>query len=98
MAFVASVSATEPRKFSVGPLQIEMQPVSMLSTDTTGTITAQRLSRIDDVLFHMTGGPALTAAPTISGLTATLVFADPAAACTGYVAKTCTGYVFLLGR
>lgn len=102
MAFTPAVLTTEPRKFSLGPIQIEIQSFSMLTTDTTGTITSVRLSRVDDVMFLCPGGPALTAAPTISNAgvvpSVSLTFADPAAACTGYAAKTVTGYVFLMGR
>ncbi|CAM6003512.1 unnamed protein product [Sphagnum balticum] len=99
---VQVVLTTEPRKFAVGPLQIEIQSFSMLTTDTTGSISPARLSRVDDVMFLCPGGPALTAAPTISNSgtvpTVSFTFADPAAACSGYAAKTATGYVFFMGR
>ncbi|GAC1502126.1 MAG: hypothetical protein NVS1B10_06770 [Candidatus Saccharimonadales bacterium] len=98
MAFVASALTTEPRKFSLGPLNIEIQSFSMVSTDVTGTASAKYMSRIDDVWVITTGSACQTAAPSISGLTATFTFADPAAACAGYAAKNINGYIVFLGR
>lgn len=98
MAFSTSLPNGEPRKFSLGPLNVEIQQFSCVSTDTSGTVTAARLSRVDDVMIMGLGSCALTSAPTISGQTVTLAFADPAAACTGYVAKNLNGYIMLIGR
>lgn len=98
MAFTTSLPNGEPRKFSIGPLNMEIQQFSCSSSDTSGTITAARLSRVDDVLVMGLGSMCMTSAPSISGATVTLAMADPAAACTGYVAKTVNGYAILLGR
>lgn len=98
MAFSTSTANGEARSFSFGPVKMEIQQFSCLTSDTSGTVTAQRLSRVEDVLFIAGGTLCQTAAPAISGTTVTLAFADPAAACTGYVAKGVNGYVLLLGR
>lgn len=98
MAFAASALTTEPRSFSLGPLKIEIQSFSAVSSDTSGSVTAKALSRVDDVILCGGGTLCQTAAPSISGLTATLAFADPAAACAGYVARNVNGYVLILGR
>lgn len=99
MAFAAAtLTSDQDRAFSVGPLKIEIQSFSCLSTDTSGTVTAQRLYRVDQVILCASGTLCQTSAPSISGVTATLAMSDPAAACTGYVAKTINGYVLLLGR
>lgn len=98
MAFSASAPTTESRKFGWGPLEVEFQTFTALTSDTSGTVTAKRLSRVDDCIVMGLGSCALTSAPTISGTTVTLAFADPAAACTGYVAQNLNGYVLLLGR
>lgn len=98
MAFTASALTTEPRSLAIGPLKIEIQSFSCVSTDTSGTASALRLSRVDDVWLIGPGTICQTSAPSISGLTATFAFADPAAACTGYVAKNVNGYVVFLGR
>lgn len=97
MAFTTG-TPVETRKFSWGPVNIEIQTFSAVSTDTSGTVTATKLSRLDDVLLMGSGSLCQTAAPSISGLTATLAFADPAAACAGYVAKNVNGYLILIGR
>lgn len=98
MAFVASALTTEPRKIALGPINIEIQSFSCLSTDITGTAAALRMSRIDDVFVITPGTVCQTVAPVISGLNATFTFADPAAACAGYVAKAINGYIVFLGR
>lgn len=98
MAFSTSLPNGEVRKWSLGPVAMEVQQFSCVSTDTSGTVTAARLSRVDDVLVMGLGSCALTSAPSISGATVTLTFADPASACTGYVAKNLNGYILLFGR
>lgn len=98
MAFSAIASTSEPRAFSLGPLKVEIQTFSAVSTDTSGTVTATRLSRVDDVLVMGSGSLCQTAAPSISGLTATLALADPASGCAGYAAKNVNGYILIFGR
>lgn len=98
MAFTTSTPAAEPFKFSLGPLNVEIQAFSAVTTDTAGTVTAKRLSRVDDCIVIGSGTLCQTSAPSISGTSVTLAFADPAAACTGYVAKNVNGYILLLGR
>ncbi len=77
MAFAATASTKEPRSFSVGPVKIQILTYTAVSTDTAGTITADRLSELQHVIM----GPSLEldAAITYSGNVATLSFVDPAA-------------------
>ncbi len=76
-------------KAAVGPFMIEIQDVSLVSGNTTMTVTASALSRIDYCVWAG-GGLGLTAAITYSGNTATLAFTDPVA--------TIKGSVILFGR
>lgn len=78
MAFSASVSTTEPRSWSVGPVKYALYTYSVASGDTSGTITARVMQ---DRILHVIvdGGLQLTAAPTFSGNVATLAFNDPLA-------------------
>jgi hypothetical protein len=96
MAFVASAPTTESRAWSWGPLKMEFQTFTCSTADTSGTVTAKRLSRVDDCI--VIGGPVLNGAPVITGTSVALTFADPASACTGYVATSTAGYVILMGR
>lgn len=99
MAFAASaLSGLLNRKWSIGPVKIEIQTFSALTSDTTGTVTANALTSVDACILIGSGTLCQTSAPSVSGTTATLAFADPAAACTGYVAKAVNGYVLLIGR
>lgn len=77
MAFVATEVTSEPRSFSIGPVKVQMLNYTCVSGDTSGTVTATNLSSIDAVVVG--GALAVTAAPTISGNTATIAFTDPAA-------------------
>lgn len=77
MAFAATNSTKEPRSFSIGPVKVQILTYSAASGDTSGTITADKLSRVDHVIVD--GGLTNTAAPSVSGNVATLAFADPAA-------------------
>ena len=88
MAFVASNSSSEPRSFSLGPLKLQILTFSAVSGDTSGTVTADRLSSISHLFID--GGLGLTAVPTFSGNVATLAFADPLA--------NRAGTIFVLGR
>jgi hypothetical protein len=100
MAFTASILTGElGRKLSIGgAVNIELQSFSCLTSDTAGTVTAVTLSRVDQVVLLAPGTICQTAAPSISGNVATLALADPAAACTGYVAKGVNGLVMLIGK
>lgn len=88
MALTASALASDSdRAFSLGPLKAEVLNFSADSGDTSGTITALRLSTIRAAV--VCGGVILTAAPTVSGNQVTLAFANPGA--------TRHGQIILLG-
>ncbi len=76
MALTASNVTGEPRAFSLGPVKCQLINFSVASGDTSGTITADSLIGIDQIIVT---GITQTAAPTFSGNVATLAFADPAA-------------------
>lgn len=88
MAFASSAMSALPIKFSIGPVKVEIQAISAASGDTSGTVTAQRLSRVDVAI--VCAGLQQSAAPSISGNAVTLAFADPLA--------TVHGHIILLGR
>lgn len=77
MAFAASNLSAEPRSFSGGPVKYQLMTWSVGSGDTSGTLTADSLSRID--MVYLSGGLTLTALPTYSGNVATIAFVNPAA-------------------
>lgn len=83
MAFAATASTSEPRSWSEGPWKFQIMTYTAASADTSGTLTANRLSTIIHVFVD--GGLKLTAAPTFSNNVATLAFADPAANAFGTV-------------
>lgn len=84
MAFAAAALTGDlSRAFSIGPKKIQLMTFSVASGDTSGTITAPGLSRIDHVV--LSGGLDLTSAATYSGNVATLAFVDPAATIHGSV-------------
>jgi hypothetical protein len=83
MAFAATASTKEPRSFSIGTRKIQIMTYTAASGDTSGTVTATSLSRIDHIILD--GKIAHTALPTVSGNVATLAFADPAADAFGTV-------------
>lgn len=70
MSFVATDSTKEPRSWSVGPVKFQLMTWNAEVTDTSGTITADRLKRLDHILID--GFMTHTAAPTFSGNVATL--------------------------
>lgn len=76
MAFASTVLAAEPRAVSLGPIKMELHTWSSVSTDVAGTVTATTLSRIDAIIVD---GMEHSAAPVLSGNTATLAFKDPGA-------------------
>jgi len=81
MAFAAVASTSEPRSFSIGTQKIQVMTWSAISGDTSGTVTAGRLSSVSHIL--MDGGLVLSAAPTVSGNQVTLAFNDPSASVYG---------------
>ena len=76
MALTATALSGEPRAWSIGPLCMQVMNFSVANADTSGTITADRLS---NVIGAVVTGLTLTAAPTFSGNVITLAFADPTA-------------------
>jgi hypothetical protein len=86
MAFSASAISTNGlnRSQSIGPNKMQILNYSAASTDTSGTVTADALSVVYQVIVT---GPAghLTSAPSYSGNVVTLAFADPGATVYGQV-------------
>lgn len=78
MSFAASAPSTNGlnRSQSIGPNKIQVLNWTAASGDTSGTITADSLTTVYQVI--LTGAVTLTAAPTYSGNVVTLAFADPA--------------------
>lgn len=76
MAFAATASTKEPRSFSLGPKKTQILTYTAASGDTSGTITATRLSRVDHVICGE-GSIAHSAAPTVSTNVVTLAFVCP---------------------
>jgi hypothetical protein len=77
MAFASTLSTKEARAFSIGgPLKGEIHTWTAASADVSGTITAKNLHEVYAVFVD---GIQHTTAPTFSGKTVTLAFADPAA-------------------
>lgn len=84
MAFAATAATGDlGRAYSNGAKKVQYMTWAAASGDTSGTITATALSRIDLVI--MSGGLTLTSAATYSGNVATLAFADPVATIAGTV-------------
>ena len=82
MALSSSAASGEPRSFSVGPVCMQLINFSVASGDTSGSIKCDRLSSL---VFAHVSGVVQTAAPTFSGNTITLAFADPLATVYGQV-------------
>lgn len=82
MAFAAVDSTSEPRSFSLGPLKCQILTWSAISGDTSGTVTADRLTTAKHIIIDGMG-KGLSAAPTFSGNQVTLAFADPVASVFG---------------
>jgi len=79
MAFAATALTSDAgRGISIGPKKVQFMTWTAASADTSGTVTATALSRIDLVIVAG-GNLSLTAAATYSGNVATLAFTDPAA-------------------
>lgn len=77
MAFLAVDKADSTRlrvPVSVGPIRQQIMSFTCLSTDTSGTVTADGLTEIQAILIP---GLVLTASATFSGNVATLAFNAP---------------------
>jgi len=77
MAFAATLSTSEARLVSIGPVKIEIFSFSAASGDTSGTITSKSMHNVMHVLID--GKILHTSAPVCSGNTTVLAFADPVA-------------------
>lgn len=86
MAFAATKVDALDRAWSIGPVKVEVQTFTAADGDTSGTVTANHLSRVD--LAIVTG--LLDVAQTISGAEVSLTFDDPAA--------DAEGQILLIGR
>lgn len=82
MALVATLSTSEPRAFSLGPLKVQFYTWTAASGDTSGTITAAGLTSVKHVIIDGMG-KGMSAIPTFSGNVVTLAFADPVATVAG---------------
>lgn len=87
MALSSSSLSAEPRSFSIGPVKVQLITITAANGDTSGTVTADRLS---SVIMAVVTGLVQTAQPTYSGNVITLAFADPLA--------TVHGQVIAIGR
>lgn len=76
MALVTTDSSSSPRSHSIGPLKQQIVKLTAASGDTSGTVTADKLSRI--VAIIAPSAMVLTAAPTYATNVATLAFTVPA--------------------
>lgn len=89
MSTKAAVAASGySNTFSIGPLKIQYFNVSLVSGDTSVTMTGDRM---DNALFgFLAPGVTQTAAPTYSGSTATFTITDPVATvfCQGFLVGT----------
>lgn len=83
MAFAAVDSTSEPRKFSQGPVNMQIMTWSAASGDTSGTVTADRLSAVTHILID--GGLVMNAAPTYATNVVTLSFNNPGATVYGTI-------------
>lgn len=89
MAFASSpLTGGLSRALHQDDVRLEYQNISAASGDTSGTLTARNLIRIDAVI--VAAGLKLSAQPVISGLSVSLAFEDPAA--------TVAGKVILIGK
>jgi hypothetical protein len=79
MAFAATASSSEARSFSIGPIKFQLMTFAVASGDTSGTITASRMSRLMHALCLGGGVLTHTSAPTYATNVATLAFTCPTA-------------------
>jgi len=75
MAITTTDSSTEPRSSSIGPLKRQIVKLTALSGATSGTVTADCLSRL--VAIVAPSAMTFTAAPTYATNVATLAFTVP---------------------
>lgn len=78
MSFAATASTSEARSFSVGPIQFQLMTFTVASGDTSGTVTASRMTRLISALCLGSGVLKHSAAPTYATNVATLAFTVPA--------------------
>lgn len=83
MAFVASNNTNYPNTLSLGPIKMQLLTYAAASGDTSGTVTADRMTRI--VAVFVDGKIFQTSAATFAANVATLTFADPVATVVGDV-------------
>lgn len=76
MALTTANLAAEPASFSIGPRKIQIVRMAANSGDTSGTITADNLRVVEQVIAP--SAMKFTAAKTYSGNVATLAFMVPA--------------------
>ena len=89
MAFTGTdlvAGAAGTNSFSIGPLKLQILTYTLLSTDTSATVTFDKLNNVYAVLSD--GGFTQSAAATFATNVATLAFTTAAAA---------TGYGFIIG-
>lgn len=77
MSISISDSTPEPRSFSIATKKLQIMDYVINSGETSGTITADRLSVVDHV-FVLGGKVTFTAAPTYATNVATMAFTVPA--------------------
>lgn len=75
MAVTVTDSAVEPASFSIGPRKIQLVQLSALSGATTGTVTADNLRVLENLIAP---SAMVFSAKTYSGNVATLTFTVPA--------------------
>lgn len=76
MSIISTDSTKEPRSFSIGPTKIQLVDYVINSGETSGTITADHMSRMDHILMGASL-PKMTAAPTFATNVATLAVTVP---------------------
>lgn len=77
MSITSANSTAEPRAIASGTMRQQVVTFSALSGATSGTVTADKLARINHILLG-SGGILYTAAPTYATNIATLAFTVPA--------------------
>lgn len=71
---VSTSAAPESRALSIGPVKIQVLEFVANSGSTSGTVTADNLSKVSHIINGGGSGLLMTAAPTFSGNVATLAF------------------------
>lgn len=78
MAIISSNSTAEARAISLGPIKMQILNFVANSGATSGTITANNLNTVSQIITGGGGALRQTAAATFSGNVATLTFTVPA--------------------